>query len=531
MERFSFVRPASSKSAIFPSFFAGDKKPCLCDEARVNRSNMLERARSAEIWDVAIIGGGATGLACAWDAALRGHRTILIDKSDFAKGTSSRTTKLIHGGVRYLKQGNIKLVREALRERARLLRNAPDLVKPLPFVIPGFSWREKMWYALGLRVYDMLSGFKRACPGSKLLNRAGVSEALPGLKPDELSGGVRYFDAQFDDSRLAVALARSAAHQNGCVLNYVGATGFRKTEDGRLAAIEAVDELSGQQLLIRAKAFVNATGVFADAVLKMDDADAEPIIQPAQGIHLALDSSFLESDSHALMIPKTDDGRVLFAIPWHGRILLGTTDTPKLDAEYEPRPLEEEIDYLLEHAARYLTKPPTRADVLSTWAGLRPLVRPKNGKGETKEISRSHSLFVSKSGLITIVGGKWTTCRLMAEDTIDRAERESALDPRKCLTATQKLAPESPETDSPRLHERLPYHESDIRRAVSEEMAMTVEDALSRRTRSLLLDAEASLEAAPRVAEIMAEVAGHPPDWIITQIEDFEKLARRYLPK
>ncbi|MFT5470723.1 MAG: glycerol-3-phosphate dehydrogenase, partial [Verrucomicrobiales bacterium] len=360
----------------------------------MNRDQMLERARSAETWDVAIIGGGATGLACAWDAALRGHRTILIDKADFAKGTSSRTTKLIHGGVRYLKQGNVKLVREALRERSRLLRNAPDLVKPLPFVIPGFSWLEKIWYALGLRVYDLLTGFgKRICPRSKLLSRDAVGEALPGLKLDDVSGGVRYFDAQFDDSRLAVAFARSAAQQNGCVLNYVSAAGFEKSEDGRITGIEAVDELSGQQLLIRAKSVINATGVFADGIIRMDDPKAEPVIQPAQGVHLALDSRFLESDRHALMIPKTDDGRVIFVIPWHGRVLLGTTDTPRPDAEYEPRPLDEEIDYLLEHAARYLKTAPTRADVLSTWAGLRPLVRPRKGSGETKEISRSHSLF------------------------------------------------------------------------------------------------------------------------------------------
>lgn len=492
---------------------------------------MLETARqSGEPWDVAIIGGGATGLASALDAALRGHRTILIEQADFAKGTSSRSTKLIHGGVRYLRQGDMKLVHEALRERTRLLKNAPHVVRPLPFVIPGHSWREQAWYGIGLKIYDLLSG-RRGLRRSCWLSRSQVQERLPGLKMRGIRGGTMFYDAQFDDTRLAISMARTAADFGACLLSYVAARGLEKDAEGKIVAIRAEDAISGEQLLIRAKTILNATGVFTDGVRRLDEPDAKPVVLSAQGVHIVLDSRFLKSEGSALLIPETADGRVLFAIPWHNRVVIGTTDTARSEAELEPRPLAEEIDYLLGYAARYLKKKPTRADVLSAWAGLRPLVKPPKGEaGESSAISRDHSLFVSKSGLITIAGGKWTTCRHMAEDAIDKVEEIGGLEPLPCRTATQKLQPDAPKIGKfEPLHPNLPYDEGDVRRAVSVEMAMTLEDVLARRTRALFLDVVATLQIAPRVARIMADEAGRDAEWQNQQLLEFSELANRYL--
>ncbi len=484
-------------------------------------ANLQQLDNSSTEWDIIIIGGGATGLSSALDAATRGYRTLLLEQEDFSKGTSSRSTKLIHGGVRYLKQGNISLVRESLHERGRLLRNAPNSVKPMPFVVPGYHWWEPFYYTIGLKLYDILAG-KLSIDRSRLLSRESTLERLPGISPEGLNGGTLYYDAQFDDARLALAFARSANDAGACVLNYVKVSGLDKTDSGKICGVRAVDALSRKEYSLKAKVVINATGVFTDGVRRMDDAEVRDVIEPSQGIHLVLDRDFLPGDC-AIMIPKTDDGRVLFAIPWLNRVLLGTTDTPGVPVELDPRPQQDEIDYLIEHAGRYLAKAPSHDDIRATFAGLRPLVRPPKQSGATSEISRDHSLFVSDSGLVTIAGGKWTTCRKMAEDTIDQAYPIGGLEKKDCVTHELRLN-ESPETDAlpqdakQKLHDRLPYTQANVLVAVRHEMAQTLDDVLSRRTRCSFLDEKATAEIAPAVAKIMAEELGRDAQWIEAQL-------------
>ncbi|MBA3312421.1 MAG: glycerol-3-phosphate dehydrogenase/oxidase [Planctomycetota bacterium] len=518
----------------------------------MNRDDMLSALRSAtKPWDFIIVGGGATGLGCAVDASSRGYRTLLLERGDFAKGTSSRSTKLVHGGVRYLRQGNISLVLEALRERGLLIKNAPHLVRNTAFVVPNYSWWEGPFYGIGLKMYDLLagrSGFGR----SKLLSRKKTLEMLPAIEPEGLDGGVIYYDGQFDDARLAVNLAQTAVERGGVMLNYVRVTGLIK-KDGEVQGAFAHDEESGEEFEIPAKVVINATGVFTDEIRRMDNADAPPMVSPSQGVHIVLDKSFLPGNV-AIMVPKTDDGRVLFAIPWHGVVLVGTTDTPVKSASLEPRPLAEELAFLLDHAGRYLVKNPTADDVLSTFAGLRPLVSGGNEEGSTAELARDHSLVISKTGLVTITGGKWTTYRKMAEDTIDQAAVLADLPERPCVTrelpvhglhhdaeslgdlayygsdaaAIRRLISRNP-AYAERLHERFSATVAQVVWAVRQEMARTVEDVLSRRTRSLLLDARASMEMAPRVASVMAEELGRDETWIAAQVESYTALAQGYL--
>ena len=491
----------------------------------MNRSNMLSQIDNpTDEWDIVIIGGGATGLGCAVDAAARGFRTLLLEQGDFAQGTSSRSTKLIHGGVRYLQQGDIPMVRDSLRERGHLLKNAPHLVHPLPFVIPGYRWYEPFYYTFGMKVYDMMSG-KLGIDPSLLLSKEKVVDKFPNLKSDGLNGGTLYWDAQFDDARMVVALARTAAEQKACVLNYLKVDNFNK-ENGRIRGVIATDQLSGKEYAINAKIVINATGVFADSIRQLDVENTPEIIAPSQGIHIVLDASFLSAD-HAIMIPKTDDGRVLFAIPWHGHLMFGTTDTPGVPIELEPRPLEEEIDYLIEHASRYMQKAPTRADIKSVFAGLRPLVQPAHVKGgATSKISRDHHIDVSDAGLVTIAGGKWTTYRHMAEDTIDQAIKTASLEPSPCTTLDLKIhrsdegdqvAKEEPEYNEA-LHPDFEYRKADIVAAARHEMAQTLVDALSRRTRCLFLNHKATLEIAPEAARLMAGELGKDENWINEQV-------------
>jgi glycerol-3-phosphate dehydrogenase len=500
-------------------------------------------------WDVIVIGGGATGLGTATDAATRGYRTLLVEAHDFAKGTSSRSTKLVHGGVRYLAQGNVALVYEALRERGRLRRNAPHLVHSLAFVVPGYTWWSNPWYGAGLMLYSLMAG-SLGLGWSRLIGRDEALRLAPTLEPQGLRGGVVYYDGQFDDARLAIALVRTLEDWGGTALNYAPVTGLLK-EGSRVVGVTIRDEESGTTYDVRGRAVVNATGVYVDAIRKMDDAAAPAIVSPSQGIHVVLDRSFLPGD-HAIMIPKTDDGRVLFAVPWHDRVVVGTTDTEVQDAPMEPRPLAEELDFLLAHAARYLAKDPTPADVLSTYAGLRPLV--KRGTGSrTAALSREHTLIVSPGGLITITGGKWTTYRNMAEDTVNRAVEVAGLTPAPCRTknlrlhgfrrdvepepfgvygsdaeALRAVIDEQPGWDQS-LHPRLPYLAGEVVWGVRCESARTVEDVLARRTRSLLLDAQASIEAAPRVAELLAGELGRDRAWIDAQIRSYEEVARGYV--
>jgi len=502
-------------------------------------------------WDLAIVGGGATGVGVALDAAARGYDVALFESHDFGKGTSSRSTKLVHGGVRYLRQGNIPLVMEALRERGILRRNAPHLVHELPFVVPNYDWWEAPFYGIGLKVYDALAG-RYGFGGSELLDLEETAERLPTIEREGLRGGVVYHDGQFDDARLLVHLAMTAAQQGAVLLNHAPVEELVHDDEGLVRGVEIRDLETGEQRRIRARAVVNATGVFTDAIRRMDRPDAAPMIRPSQGIHLVLDRRFHPGDA-AIMVPHTDDGRVLFAVPWHGKVLVGTTDTPVEDPDIEPRPFEEEVEYVLRHAARYLEEDPGVEDVLSAFAGLRPLVGAGDDE-DTAALSRDHTLQVSRSGLVTITGGKWTTYRKMAEDTVDHAAVLAELEPRECTTRDlqihgahahaerfghlsvygtdalliEGLAEEVPEGDR-LVDPALPYLEAEVRWAAREEMARTVEDVLSRRTRALLLDARAAIRAAPRVGEILAEELERDGAWAADSVREFEALASGYL--
>ncbi|MDX1532172.1 MAG: glycerol-3-phosphate dehydrogenase/oxidase, partial [Rhodothermales bacterium] len=502
-------------------------------------------------WDLAIVGGGATGLGCAVDAASRGYRTLLLEQHDFAKGTSSRSTKLVHGGVRYLRQGNVALVLEALKERGLLLQNAPHLVRNLPFVVPNYSWWEGPFYGIGLKMYDLLagrSGFGR----SKHLSKEETMARIPTIEPEGLDGGVVYFDGQFDDARLAINMAQTAAEQGACLLNYCEVVGLLKTAD-EVSGVRARDAESGETYELPARVVINATGAFTDRVRRMDDPDAKAMIAPSQGVHITLSRSFLPGDT-AIMVPKTDDGRVLFAIPWHDVILVGTTDTPVESTPLEPRPFAEELEFLLVHAGRYLTGDPTADDVLSTFAGLRPLVGSADEDEGTASLSRDHTLHIAKSGLVTITGGKWTTYRKMAEDTIDQAATLADLEDRASVTKALHIHGYHQHADTfgdlavygadavglrrllredealgERLHPRRPTVAAQVVWAARHEMARTVEDVLSRRTRELLLDARASIEMAPEVARLLAAELGRDGAWQREQVEAYRALARGYL--
>jgi glycerol-3-phosphate dehydrogenase len=494
----------------------------------------LEDKGSAE-WDICIIGGGATGLGVAVDAASRGFSTLLLEAYDFAKGTSSRATKLVHGGVRYLQQGNIKLVTEALRERGILCKNAPHLVKNLSFVVPNYKWWEGPYYGIGLKVYDWMAGSLGLGP-SKLLSKDETLELAPTLDAEGLRGGVLYHDGQFDDARLAIDLATTAASQGGVLINYCRAEGLLKA-NGQVKGVIARDEETGRTFEIRAKAVVNATGVFTDSILQMDNPDHESIIAPSQGVHIMLDKEFLPGQA-AIMVPHTDDGRVLFAVPWHDRIIIGTTDTPVSAVEIEPRALPEEVDFILRQIGRYLQKTPTREDIRSVFAGLRPLV--KNSGKKTAELSRDHLILVSDSGMITITGGKWTTYRRMAEDTVNLAIQKASLPERPCRTADLRIEArqeaglrslmEAEPSTKTKLHASLPYTEAEIVWAAREEWCMTLEDALSRRTRSLLLDARAAIDCGPRVAHLLSQQLGKDESWQEKEVASFNELAINYLP-
>ncbi|MCJ7630219.1 MAG: glycerol-3-phosphate dehydrogenase/oxidase, partial [Longimicrobiales bacterium] len=398
----------------------------------MNRDSMLRRATEAQSpWDFLVIGGGATGVGVAVDAASRGYSVLLLEQSDFGKGTSSRSTKLVHGGVRYLQQGNIPLVMDALRERGRLRRNAPHLVRDLEFVVPNYVWWEAPFYGFGMKVYDALAG-KYGFGSSENLSREETVQRLPTIETEGLKGGVVYHDGQFDDARLLLDLAQTAAGQGAALLNYCKVVGLEKDGEGYVTGARAIEQETGAEIRPKARVVINATGVFTDELRRMDDPAARPMIQPSQGVHLVLPRRFLGGTS-AIMVPHTDDGRVLFAIPWHDVVVVGTTDTPVKEPALEPIPQEAEVEFLLTHAARYLTEDPTRADVLSCFAGLRPLVGGEDN-GNTASLSRDHTLHVSSSGLLTLAGGKWTTYRKMAQDAIDHGIILGGLEPRECVT-------------------------------------------------------------------------------------------------
>lgn len=498
----------------------------------MNRSASLDAIdQSPTPWDVCVIGGGATGLGTALDAVTRGYRTILVERDDFAKATSSRSTKLIHGGVRYLRQGRIPLVLEALRERGLLCRNAPHLVRALEFIIPAHAVWETPFYAAGLKVYDILAGRLGLAP-SRILSPDAVLALLPGLNPAGLRHGIAYSDAQFDDARLAITLAQTIADHGGTVLNYAPVVSLLKRSE-KTAGVRIRDEETGLQRDIPARVVINATGVFTDAIRRLDEPAAAPVIAASQGAHVVLPLGCL-GGSCALLIPRTSDGRVLFAIPWHDRLILGTTDNLVRDITAEPRPMDAEIDFILSTAGRFFASPPQRSQILSAYAGLRPLVHTR-GVRRSASISREHAILTSSSGLITITGGKWTTYRKMAEDTVDHAALSAGLPRRDCRTATLPLhgsdatAMESLARPD-RVHSRLSYTNAEVIWGVRNEMARTVEDVLARRTRALLLDAAASIEAAPGIARLMAAELSRDESWIASQVSTYNALARGYLP-
>jgi len=494
----------------------------------MRRQDSLREIREHREWDLLVIGGGASGLGVALEAVSRGYQTLLVEQHDFSKGTSSRSTKLIHGGVRYLRQGNFTLVRDALRERGRLVRNAPHLVHDLAFVVPIYRWLDFGFYGSGLKLYDFLAG-RLSLGKSRLLSSAETIRHLPGIRTRGLRGGVLYHDAQFDDSRLAICLARSIAALGGVVANYVQVVSLLKA--GRKTAGAVVKDIfSGAVYEVKARMTVNATGVFADQIRHLDDAGEPPVLAASQGSHIVVDTSFLPA-STALMVPKTEDGRVLFAIPWHNRLLIGTTDVPLQEVSLEPVPLAEELDFLLRHAALYLNKAPKSTDILSMFAGIRPLVSSR--QGPTSALSRDHQILVSGSGLVSIVGGKWTTYRKMGEDTVNAVEKTGRMERRRGGTYDLRIqGAESRNGDEPaeRLHPSLPDTRLDVLRGVREEMACTVEDILARRTRALFLDARAAMEIAPKVAAIMAQEMGCSPDWQDEQVKSFREVAKNYLP-
>jgi glycerol-3-phosphate dehydrogenase len=512
-----------------------------------------DRAAAGVPWDIAVIGGGATGVGVAVDAAARGFDVVLVEAHDFGKGTSSRSTKLVHGGVRYLEQGNIPLVMSALKERGLMRQNAPHLVHDLAFVVPNYSWWEAPFYGIGLKLYDLLAG-KYGFGPSRLLSREETLAQLPALEPEELRGGVVYYDGQFDDARLLIHLAMTAADHGATLVNYCPATKMLRDDDGYLNGLTARDAEAGEELTIAARVVVNATGVFTDNVRRMADAKVEPLMVTSQGIHLVFDRSFLKGDT-ALMVPRTSDGRVLFVIPWHGHAVAGTTDTPVDAPSLEPKALDEEIEFILDTAGRYLSRPPTRADVLAVYVGLRPLVK-SDGEGKTSSLSRDHVIHVDTSGLLTITGGKWTTYRHMAEDCVDHAITLGRLRDEACTTKSlrihgyiesadevgedplgvygadaeniRELVKERPEL-SERLHRDLPYIAAEVVWAARMEMARGIEDVLARRTRALFLNARAAVAMAEPVARLMAAELERDEAWAKAQVAEFRDLAKQYM--
>ncbi|HEY5407981.1 MAG TPA: glycerol-3-phosphate dehydrogenase/oxidase [Ginsengibacter sp.] len=515
----------------------------------MNREDTIAKIKSTDRWDVVVIGGGASGLGIAVESASRGYATLLVEQSDFAKSTSSKSTKLVHGGVRYLAQGNISLVREASIERGLLTKNAPHLVKNQTFIIPVYNWWSRLKYTMGLKLYDWISG-RLSLGSSVFISRKSVLEKLPGIISKNLFGGVLYHDGQFDDARLAINLAQTVFDNGGYAINYVKVTELIK-EEGRMGGVKAFDTESNEEFSIKSKAVINATGVFVDTILQMDQPGAKQNIAVSQGIHLVLDKKFFPGND-AMMIPETSDGRVLFIVPWHNKLLMGTTDTPVKNISLEPVALETEIQFVLQTANKYLTVTPTRKDVLSVFAGLRPLAAAQDGAGDTKEISRSHKILVSPSALFSIIGGKWTTYRKMGEDMMDKVEKELKWEHVLSTTASLHIHGYTIESDQADplyyygndetfikriidetgndwISEKLQINKAQAIWAIQHEMARTVEDFLSRRTRALLLDARESIRAAPLVARVMAKEMNKDESWVNDQIEFFKSVAKNYV--
>ena len=519
----------------------------------MNRDLLIQelRKQSENTWDIIVIGGGATGLGVALDAVSRGYKTLLLEQSDFAKGTSSRSTKLVHGGVRYMAQGDLQLVMEALHERGLMIKNAPHLIINQDFIIPVYNLWDSLIYTAGLKFYDLLAG-RLSLGKSYFINRETTMSRLPMLNPKGLRGGIVYHDGKFDDSRMSVALAKACIDRGGIVLNYVKVISLLKNSSGKINGVIALEKETGEEFSLKARVVINATGVFTDIISRMDNPKSKPTIKTSQGVHIVIDKSFLQSNS-AIMIPKTSDGRVLFAIPWYNEILIGTTDTPVENVSMEPVALGKEIDFILNTARNYLIKPPKKEDILSIFAGLRPLAADPGNPASTREVSRRHKITLSPSGLLSITGGKWTTYRRMAEETIDKAIKAGFIVKRKCISSTlrlisnvnschntrfeiygdgaseiEQMIDENPSLGVP-FDKRLPYTKAEIIWICRNEMPQTIEDILARRTRSLFLNARASSDIAADIAGLMAKELGYDSIWQKEQLESYNKLVMNYI--
>ena len=577
------------------------------------REQYLERLAS-EAFDLLVVGGGITGAGVALDAAGRGLRTALVERGDFAAGTSSRSSKLVHGGLRYLQQKEFRLVYEALAERQRLLRLAPHLVKPLPFLIPVFAsgvagQARARAYARGvgtaLWMYDVTGG-ARIGKLHKRLSKREALELMPDLDGRRLAAGFLYYDARVDDARLTLSVVKTAASLGAVTVNRVEATGLAR-EGGRVGGAGLTDRLTGRQIEVRAGVVINAAGVWADELRALDEGTNPRSIRPAKGVHVTLPAGRPALDI-AAVLSVPGDKRSVFVIPWGDRIYVGTTDTDYDGPLEDPQCTAADIEYLLGALNSWITKPVGRHEVLGTWAGLRPLVGgagpadeappgpggPGGSPGKTAgvssgksaktaDLSRRHSVRVAPSGLVTIVGGKLTTYRAMAEDTVDEAvgvmrlhrsaaggssQKGSRLrvpDSRSGTTplfgaegyeeltqdgAAERLglpadvvahlagrfgghaqAVAAMVRDRPELGERLvpglPYLKAEAVYAVRYEMALTLEDVLSRRTRAFVLDVAATAGAAPSVAELMAPELGWSDDERSRQVDAFLALVER----
>lgn len=520
----------------------------------MKRKEQLIKLNETQKWDIVVVGGGATGLGTAIDAASRGYKTLLLEAYDFAKGTSSRSTKLVHGGVRYLAQGYVDLVKEALIERGLLARNAAHLVKNQSFIIPNYTIADKLKYKVGLNMYEKYAG-KWSLGKTQSISKDEALKKLPNLISKKLKNGVVYQDGQFDDSRLAVNMAQTAIEQGACVINYAKVTNLLKDDNDKVIGVEITDQKNSKKYEVDCKVVINATGVFTNEILQMDKKTDRDFVVPSQGIHLVLDQKFLQSDD-AIMIPKTSDGRVLFAVPWHDKVVVGTTDVLVKNADMEPLPLQDEVDFILKTASLYLEDKPTREDVKSVFAGLRPLAAPEKEGKSTKEVSRSHKIIVSDTGLITITGGKWTSYRKMAEDVVNKAIKLNKIDKKECKTQNlsihgnipkeqvdrtdhlyiygsdipeiKKIEKENPEY-AQKMHPDYDYTLAEVVWGVREEMATCIEDILSRRVRLLFLDARAAIDCAPIVAKTIAKELHKDDKWIDEQVKEFRTLAKSYL--
>ena len=513
----------------------------------MNRNDSIVKLNKVLEWDIVIIGGGASGLGIAVDASKRGYKTLLLEKHDFGKGTSSRSTKLIHGGVRYLQNGDITLVIESLKERGILKRNAPHLVQDLSFVIPTYDWWASPFYGIGMKIYDMMAG-KLGLGKSVIISKGETEKLIPNVNKKGLRGGVIYHDGQFDDSRMAITLALSANPKKTALLNYCNVDGLIK-KNNEIVGLSFTDSINSKKYQVKSKVVINATGVFAEDIIRMDQPQIKKMIQPSQGVHIVLEKKFLKS-KHAILIPQTSDGRVLFAVPWKNYVVVGTTDTQIKNASEEPKPLKEEIDFILKNASKYMTIKPKKDDIKSVFAGLRPLAATSDKKS-TKEVSRSHKIDISPSGLISVLGGKWTTYRKISEDAIDTAISINKLKKKKCKTKKTKLFGYKKKVDfsdpmhvygslkkkveslggiddNNSLSTKFYITNNIIEWSIIHEMALTLEDILARRTRCIFLDSNESKLIAPNVAKKMAEVLEKDQEWIDTELKKFNKLIKNY---